>query len=351
MPKMKTLSGYEIVDAKAREDIEGLRNEGHALKSELPTKVSQLENDSKFITREEVPNPDLSEYITESELDAKVEPLEASIAAIEADCPETYFIDCGMATTNFAAASEAMSKFANKFMFGDNKEAIAMLRTPSSQYYYPAIVSVYGQEGYDHGLLMTPIAINPNCIDVLPINWETINLRYKNVNEWEYRVAGATQSKTMASKEYVDNAIANIDIPESTDLTGYATEEYVNTTVNTAISNVACVTEVLNVTALTETSQTLNELYFPGVTDILNRIANGEKFPFCLQTYNDVYVYPERLTPGLNYIVIKAGSEITNRTGGIYASYSLYKFERRNDIWYGYTEKPSTLIRSTNTEA
>lgn len=133
MPEMKTLNGYEVVDAKAREDIEALQNAGHAteeyvdeaiaaipkpdytglateayvdnaidnipevdlskhaLKSELPTKVSQLQNDSKFITREEVPETDLSayakkseipdvsdfitsipsEYITESELNAK----------------------------------------------------------------------------------------------------------------------------------------------------------------------------------------------------------------------------------------------------------------------------------------
>lgn len=117
MPEMKTLNGYEVVDAKARQDIEALKNaevdltgyateayvdnaidnipevdlSKHALKSELPTKVSQLQNDSKFITREEVPETDLSayakkseipdvsdfitsipsEYITESELNAK----------------------------------------------------------------------------------------------------------------------------------------------------------------------------------------------------------------------------------------------------------------------------------------
>lgn len=100
MPEMKTLNGYEVVDAKAREDIEGLQEavaaipempdltpyatetyvdnaidnipevdlSKHALKSELPTKVSQLQNDSKFITREEVPETDLSEYAKKSEL-------------------------------------------------------------------------------------------------------------------------------------------------------------------------------------------------------------------------------------------------------------------------------------------
>ena len=68
MPEMKTLNGYEIVDAKAREDIETLKQSGgtdlsnYATKDELPTKVSQLQNDSNFITR--VPD----EYITENEL-------------------------------------------------------------------------------------------------------------------------------------------------------------------------------------------------------------------------------------------------------------------------------------------
>lgn len=40
----------------------------HALKSEIPTKVSQLQNDSKFITRDEVPQTDLSEYAKKSEI-------------------------------------------------------------------------------------------------------------------------------------------------------------------------------------------------------------------------------------------------------------------------------------------
>lgn len=96
MPEMKTLNGYEVVDAKARQDIEVLKNTEvdlthYALKSELPTKVSQLQNDSRFITLEEVPETDLSayakksdipdvsgfitsipsEYVTESELNAK----------------------------------------------------------------------------------------------------------------------------------------------------------------------------------------------------------------------------------------------------------------------------------------
>lgn len=78
MPEMKTLNGYEVVDAKAREDIKGIQAAVEAIpeydltpyatKSELPTKVSQLQNDSRFITLEEVPATDLSEYAKKSEL-------------------------------------------------------------------------------------------------------------------------------------------------------------------------------------------------------------------------------------------------------------------------------------------
>jgi hypothetical protein len=63
MPEMKTLNGYEVVDAKAREDIEVLKNAGVDL-SEY-AKKSEIPDVSDFITS--IP----SEYITESELNAK----------------------------------------------------------------------------------------------------------------------------------------------------------------------------------------------------------------------------------------------------------------------------------------
>lgn len=63
MPEMKTLNGYEVVDAKAREDIEVLKNTGVDL-SEY-AKKSEIPDVSDFITS--IP----SEYITEPELNAK----------------------------------------------------------------------------------------------------------------------------------------------------------------------------------------------------------------------------------------------------------------------------------------
>lgn len=68
MPEMKTLNGYEIVDAKAREDISKIDLSTYAKKSDIPTvptKTSQLTNDSGYI--KSVP----SEYVTETELTNK----------------------------------------------------------------------------------------------------------------------------------------------------------------------------------------------------------------------------------------------------------------------------------------
>ena len=88
MPEMKTLNGYEVVDAKARKDIEGLQEavenidiskldlSDYAKKAELPTKTSQLTNDNRFITLAEVPKTDLSNYALKASVPTKVSQLQ-----------------------------------------------------------------------------------------------------------------------------------------------------------------------------------------------------------------------------------------------------------------------------------
>ena len=90
MPEMKTLNGYEIVDAKAREDISKINIPDlgdYAKKSDIPTvptKTSQLTNDSGYITSSSIPTKVSqltndsgyiksipSEYVTETELTNK----------------------------------------------------------------------------------------------------------------------------------------------------------------------------------------------------------------------------------------------------------------------------------------
>jgi hypothetical protein len=64
MPEMKTLNGYEIVDAKAREDIKALKG-GEDIDLSEYAKKTDIPDVSNFIT--EVP----SEYVTETELNGK----------------------------------------------------------------------------------------------------------------------------------------------------------------------------------------------------------------------------------------------------------------------------------------
>lgn len=153
MPEMKTLNGYEVVDAKAREDIKaltmgqvnldgyakeeyvdeaiaaipkpdytGLATEAyvdnaidnipevdlskHALKSEVPTKVSQLQNDSKFITRDEVPETDLSEYAKKSEI--------PDVSDFITNIPSEYITESELNAKGYLTQHQDLSSYAKK---------------------------------------------------------------------------------------------------------------------------------------------------------------------------------------------------------------------------------------------
>ena len=70
MAEMKTLNGYEVVDEKARERLDTLV---------IPTKTSQLENDSQFTNKQyvdtaiETAKPDLTSYYTQAQTDAAIQ--------------------------------------------------------------------------------------------------------------------------------------------------------------------------------------------------------------------------------------------------------------------------------------
>lgn len=89
MAEMKTLNGYEIVDAKARQDIANIQI------LTVPTKVSELENDAGYLTQHQDISgkadkvhkhtlsdvtdyvaPDLSPYATKQEVKAAVDAIE-----------------------------------------------------------------------------------------------------------------------------------------------------------------------------------------------------------------------------------------------------------------------------------
>ena len=88
MSEMKTLNGYEVVDAKARADIKGIT---------VPTKTSDLTNDSGFLTT--VP----SEYVTEAELANK---------KYLTSVPSEYVTESELATKGYITQHQSLSGYA-----------------------------------------------------------------------------------------------------------------------------------------------------------------------------------------------------------------------------------------------
>ena len=205
MPEMKTLNGYEVVDAKARQDIEVLKNTEvdltpYALKSELPTKVSQLQNDSRFITLEEVPATDLSAYAKKTDI--------PDVSGFITSIPSEYITESelnakGYLTEEDLPASIDTSKFLTKV---DNND----------QYMWYATTTNANQVIQNY----VPIEKLDSKLDVV-VGGKTLNNNTIAVREGlQIRVPEApTNAGHAASKAYVDKAIAAI--PE-VDLSSYA---------------------------------------------------------------------------------------------------------------------------------
>lgn len=205
MPEMKTLNGYEVVDAKAREDIEVLKNTevdltSYATKSELPTKVSQLQNDSRFITLEEVPETDLSAYAKKTDI--------PDVSGFITSIPSEYVTESelnakGYLTEEDLPESIDTSKFLTKV---DNND----------QYMWYATTTNANQVIQNY----VPIEKLDSKLDVV-VGGKTLNNNTIAVREGlQIRVPEApTNAGHAASKAYVDKAIAAI--PE-VDLSSYA---------------------------------------------------------------------------------------------------------------------------------
>lgn len=228
---MKTLNGFEIVDAQARADLAELQESfnnieipevdlsQHALKSELPTKVSQLENDSKFITREEVPNPDLSEYITDAELEARgyltehqslegyatEEYVDTAISKIN-EC-DTYFFDpvnyewqTGL-KPNYAP--DHLIEFADRFFNGEYINLYIASELDSGEVRWSPAEFIDSGDG--DGILLV------RCLSSFDIDKDSTRQVYKlfKASDDSWRVAKHLAiNGGIVSKKYVDDAIA-----------------------------------------------------------------------------------------------------------------------------------------------
>ena len=210
MPEMKTLNGYEVVDAKARQDIKGIQAAveaipeydltSYATKSELPTKVSQLQNDSRFITLEEVPETDLSAYAKKTDI--------PDVSGFITSIPSEYITESELNAKGYLTAEDLpesidTSRFLTKV---DNND----------QYMWYATTTNANQVIQNH----VPIEKTDSKLDVV-VGGKTLNNNTIAVREGlQIRVPEVpTNAGHAASKAYVDKAIAAI--PE-VDLSSYA---------------------------------------------------------------------------------------------------------------------------------
>ena len=218
MPEMKTLNGYEVVDAKAREDIKGIQAAVEAIpeydltpyatKSEIPTKVSQLQNDSKFITLEEVPATDLSEYAKKSELPTvpkKVSELTNDVGYITAaEVPKTD-LSAYAKKTDIPDVSGFITSIPSEYVTESELNAKGYLTQHQDISHLAPKTSIPTK--------VSQLANDSNYLTSIPSNY---------ITEAELEAKGyLTEHQSLAAyatKTYVDNTVAE----NQPDLSGYA---------------------------------------------------------------------------------------------------------------------------------
>lgn len=290
------LADVEVVDEKAREDIETIKNtyateefveeavadvevdltgyatenyvkneiakaqlsggdgedidlSGYATKDELPTKVSQLENDSKYITREEVPETDLSEYAKKSEI--------PDVSDFITSIPSEYITESELDAKGYATGGYVDAKVAGIVMPDltpyAKKEDIPTVPTKVSAFendkgYLTSIPGEYITEAElsaknyltEHQSLAAyatktyvdnTVAENQPNLSKYALKTDIPSLNGYATESYVDTEMGKTRTwvntKGYATEQYVDEAIAGIEIPEGpsedVDLSNYVT--------------------------------------------------------------------------------------------------------------------------------
>lgn len=274
---MKTLNGYEVVDAKARQDIAELQN---------------------------------------------------------IDIQDSYCLDFTAATINYTECDAEMIKCCETLINGG--DACIYLKDSYDNYFYPAVATISSNR-----ITLSKSGLNLNSVaNSTPVKWDVISLIL--TDKWYYFKVGSNEA-TFVTTEGVGETVAEAlsdyalkeDIPS---LEGLATEEYVNT----AVSSVSCITETIEIIKLTDTPQVVDS----DTAMILDRIANGEKFPIGL-TGTQTISFPEAITSSGTAVNMYLPLGIRATANGTYLDSVRYKFEKPNNQWLGYYYKNSYLVRST----
>ena len=223
---MKTLNGYEVVDEKAREQLNTLV---------IPTKTSQLENDSQFTNKQyvdtaiETAKPDLTSYYTQAQTDAAIQtaignidiptvPTNVSAFTNDAQYTNKTYVDNAVASVDVSAQ---LTEYAKKT---ELPTKVSQLQNDAGYLTEHQSLTGYATETYvDNkvaGIDLTSYATK------------------QEVTAVENKIPSLTGYATEA---YVDGKIAEIP---ATDLSNYYNKEQTNSAISTAIAGITIPTKV-----------------------------------------------------------------------------------------------------------
>lgn len=169
------------------------------------TEVKSYEDlEARIEALEENPSGvDLSDYYTKAETDEAIY-----------NSKDTYYLDFSKATNEAQPATAEMIEFVTRFKDGQNVCAhIKGIESSPNQVHGWQPVTVQKALNNYH---FTPNAINPYCVaEGLNTRYYTFTVKEDSTAGWSYYIKDY-ESFAIATTDYVDNAIANIDIPEGT---------------------------------------------------------------------------------------------------------------------------------------
>ena len=263
MAEMKTLNGYEVVDGKARERLDTLV---------IPTKTSQLENDSQFTNKQyvdtaiETAKPDLTGYYTQAQTDAAIQtaignidiptvPTNVSAFTNDAQYTNKTYVDNAVASVDVSAQ---LTEYAKKT---ELPTKVSQLQNDAGYLTEHQSLTGYATETYvDNkvaGIDLTSYATKQEVTAVenkIPSLDGYATEQYVNDKVAEIDLTGYATKQELtavenkipsltgyATEAYVDGKIAEIP---ATDLSNYYNKEQTNSAISTAIAGITIPTKV-----------------------------------------------------------------------------------------------------------
>jgi len=272
MTEMKTLNGFEIVDAQARTDIKNLSDTTKQSLAEIEVAIPSLEGYAteqyvdNAVANIDIPEVNLSNYYTKAETDDAIY-----------TSKDSFYLDFTNATTNAQDATPDMIAFLNAMMA--NKNVCAHIRDTSTNTarYRPAAVE-WSDEAKLVKLIQSDLIIGKvNSGEA--VDYQQYIIQYVPfTGRYSYKKEFNTITVTLATQDYVNDAIEQLSIGDI-DLTNYYTKSEVQALLPTVPTNISAFTNDAGYTTLSAikqqgflTQDSLNNYYTK--TEVDNALSN-----------------------------------------------------------------------------